>query len=79
MSAGLAARARRPVRQGEVDSILRWWRGRPPVRRLARALAGARNEGCVGYGAVRREGVPPFEILVGGVVAAVYGVTSRFA
>jgi hypothetical protein len=41
MFAGLAAGARRPVRQGEVDGVLRWWCGRPPVRRLARAPAGA--------------------------------------
>jgi hypothetical protein len=40
VSAGLAARARRLVRQGEVDSILRQWCGRPPMQRLARAPAG---------------------------------------
>jgi hypothetical protein len=40
VSAGLAARARRPVRQGNVD-VLRRWCGRPPVRRLARAPTGA--------------------------------------
>jgi hypothetical protein len=34
-------------------------------------MEGARDEGCVGYGAVRREGVPPFEILTGGAVATV--------
>jgi hypothetical protein len=39
--AGLAARARRPVRQGEVDGDLRRWCGRPPVRRLVKAPAGA--------------------------------------
>jgi hypothetical protein len=39
-----------------------------------RELEGARNEGCVGYRAGRREGGPPFEILARGSVAAVYGV-----
>jgi hypothetical protein len=40
VSAGLAARAQHLVRQGDVD-VLRLWRGRPPVRRLARVPAGA--------------------------------------
>jgi hypothetical protein len=30
-----------------------------------------RDEGCVGYGALRRQGLPPLEILAGGAVAAV--------
>jgi hypothetical protein len=34
-------------------------------------MEGARDEGCVSYGAVRSEGVLSFEILTGGAVAAV--------
>jgi hypothetical protein len=53
------------------------------LRGCQRELEGARDEGCVGYGAVRREGVPPFEVLTGGVVVAVCGdhlwFASRFA
>jgi hypothetical protein len=78
----LAARARPPVRQGEVDGILRRWRGRPPVRCLARAPTGAGGSerwGLCWYGAVRREGVPPFEVLTGGVVVAVCGDHLWFA
>jgi hypothetical protein len=37
-------------------------------------LEEARDEGCVGYGAGRREGGPSSEILAGGPVAVVYGV-----
>jgi hypothetical protein len=48
------------------------------LRGHRRELEGARDEEFVGYGAWRREGGPPFEILAGGVVAAVYGVRLSF-